>query len=501
MSHSGFEYVPLDEWGDKYSGLNHLLGGTTDDFVTMTFREIEVALGSELPASARRHAAWWSNSRSHSQAKAWMDAGWQTTGVSLSGQRVSFTRVATVQGRTMLVPERRDHKRPSSEWPVVDRRGSVALRPQDRMNRVGLVGCVKKKRDAAAPAADLYLSPLFRGRRTYVEHSCERWFVLSALHGLVRTDEVLEPYDVTLNDASQGERQAWSDRVLRQIDAALGSCQGLTFEIHAGANYVDHGLRAGLQARGAKVERPAAGLRQGEQVAFYNRAAEAFHDPDEGRAGDAASFATTSGPDGAAGVLGHVPPPWQERDAWSALDDLDVSPNLVPARDWPAGVACLDRPGLYAWWVDEAGAVDLSRGLGLTVDPGRIYAGLAGATRWPSGKTTDHTLGRRIGQMHLGGKVRMSTFRWTLASVLFEQLGVQVQAAMVTSPASEEALTEWMREHLSVAVHPHDDRDTLAGLEHAVLERLDPPLNLRHMLPSPVRMRLTEMRRRISRDI
>jgi hypothetical protein len=183
------------------------------------------------------------------------------------------------------------------------------------------------------------------------------------------------------------------------------------------------------------------------------------------------------------------------------MADLAGAPTLVLARNWPAGVTCLERPGLYAWWVDDAGAADLSRGLGLTVDPGRIYAGLSGATWWPSGKTTDHTLGRRIGQMHLGGKVRVSTFRWTLAALLFDQLEMQVQAFMLITPASEEALSEWMREHLCVAVHPYDDRDTLAGLEHAVLERLDPPLNLRHMQATPVRKRLTELRQRISKGV
>jgi hypothetical protein len=41
---------------------------------------------------------------------------------------------------------------------------------------------VKKKEDHELPARDLYVSPLFRGRREYVERSCDRWFILSALH-------------------------------------------------------------------------------------------------------------------------------------------------------------------------------------------------------------------------------------------------------------------------------------------------------------------------------
>jgi hypothetical protein len=203
------------------------------------------------------------------------------------------------------------------------------------------------------------------------------------------------------------------------------------------------------------------------------------------------------------------PPQWQERDAWTALDDLDVSPALVPASDWPAGLAaagvtCLDQPGLFAWWVDEAGAADLTRGLApgrdLTIVAGRIHLGQAGATKWPSGRSNDDTLGRRISEIHLGGRVRMSTFRWTLASVLFDQLELRGQAAMLINAPSEQAVNEWMRAHLSVALHPHDDRDTLGGLELALLERLDPPLNLTHLQPSPVRARVAELRRRISRE-
>ena len=193
-------------------------------------------------------------------------------------------------------------------------------------------------------------------------------------------------------------------------------------------------------------------------------------------------------------------PHWEERDAWGAIADLDEYPTLVRACDWPAGLTGLDRPGLYAWWVDDEGAADLAAGLGTELAGGRIYAGQAGATRWPSGTPTSNTLGKRIGQMHLGGKVRMSTFRWTLAAILFERLEVQVRAPMVIAPSSEEALSEWMGRHLSVAVHAHDDRGSLEGLEEQLLALFDPPLNLRHMQPTPLRERLTELRRRISRD-
>ena len=195
------------------------------------------------------------------------------------------------------------------------------------------------------------------------------------------------------------------------------------------------------------------------------------------------------------------PPRWEERDAWTALDDLDSSPALVPASEWPAGAEGVDGPGLFAFWVDEAGAADLARGLDLPFEAGRILIGQAGATRWPSGRVNSDTLGDRIARTHLNGRVRSSTVRLTIAGILFAQLALVVQASALLQASAEQDLSDWMSAHLSVAVHAHDDRDTLAGLEQAVVQRLDPPLNIDDHLPATsVRQGVTALRRRISRE-
>jgi hypothetical protein len=194
-------------------------------------------------------------------------------------------------------------------------------------------------------------------------------------------------------------------------------------------------------------------------------------------------------------------PKWEERDAWTALDDLDASPVLVPASEWPAGAEGLDRPGLFALVVDEAGAADLARGLDLPLEAGRIWIGQAGATSWPSGRVNGDTLGDRIARTHLQGRVRSSTFRLTLAGILFAQLELVVQASALLQASAEQDLNDWMSAHLSIAVHPHDDRDTLGGLEQAVAQRLDPPLNIDGYLPATsVRQSVIALRRRISRE-
>jgi hypothetical protein len=137
--------------------------------------------------------------------------------------------------------------------------------------RVGLVGCVKSKRPEAAPAADLYTSPLFRGRRAAVESSCDRWFILSALHGLVVPSQTLEPYDLAMTDLAAADRRAWAERVLSSLRTELHDLGAHTYEIHAGAAYTDHGLVARLCGAGGEVVNPVRGMRLGAQLAWYRR--------------------------------------------------------------------------------------------------------------------------------------------------------------------------------------------------------------------------------------
>jgi hypothetical protein len=112
-------------------------------------------------------------------------------------------------------------------------------------------------------------SALFRGRRSYVEHTCDRWFILSARYGLIAPDEVVETYDVTLVGAPAGAKRDWATNVQRLLERSVGDVRGITFECHAGADYLDFGLAAGLLGKGALIDRPAQGLGLGQQLAFY----------------------------------------------------------------------------------------------------------------------------------------------------------------------------------------------------------------------------------------
>ncbi len=65
--------------GDKYLGLKNYLVKLGAPMIKLTFEQIESIIHDKLPNSASEHAeAWWSNNIDHSQAVAWLDAGYET---------------------------------------------------------------------------------------------------------------------------------------------------------------------------------------------------------------------------------------------------------------------------------------------------------------------------------------------------------------------------------------------------------------------------------------
>lgn len=163
------------------------------------------------------------------------------------------------------------------------------------------------------------------------------------------------------------------------------------------------------------------------------------------------------------------------------------------ASTFPLDTVAMKQPGLYAWSVDAEGLRVLVEQLQTSL-PSLIYAGLAGAMHWPSGKQSTTTLWSRVRTMHLRGNIRSSTFRQTLAALLVESLSLQVVGANRLTPASEQQLSGWMADHLRVAVQPYPDRETLGAMEQAILTKLDPPLNLKGMAPSPTRAAVADRR-------
>ena len=168
--------------------------------------------------------------------------------------------------------------------------------------------------------------------------------------------------------------------------------------------------------------------------------------------------------------------------------------NAEPAGSFPNVPDRADHPGLYAWWADDVGLALLSVPFGEDLPP-LIYAGQAGATSTRSAVQSSATLHSRVSRNHVNGNVAASTFRATLTAVLLHPLGLRLAFPGRLDQLSNDAVSAWMHQRLRVAIAPFDDRRNLAALEHAILTRLDPPLNLQGMPVTAVRSKLRELRR------
>ncbi len=83
----------------KYDRLGAHLRTLEIERVNLDFNEIGDMVGG-LPNSAFEHRAWWANTRSHPNAVAWLDAGWEVVEVDFRHQRVTMRRIGKASSKT-----------------------------------------------------------------------------------------------------------------------------------------------------------------------------------------------------------------------------------------------------------------------------------------------------------------------------------------------------------------------------------------------------------------
>lgn len=134
-------------------------------------------------------------------------------------------------------------------------------------------------------------------------------------------------------------------------------------------------------------------------------------------------------------------------------------------------------PGLYAIYGGSTEWAEL--GLGHPPDDRPLYVG-----------KSESSLADRDLRTHFGnGRTGSSTVRRTFAALLHDSLGLrgiprnparpERFANYGLSPEHDRLLTDWMRSRLALAVWPGVGTASLITIERAVLQRWQPPLNLK----------------------
>ena len=223
-------------------------------------QKLVLSFDRPLPSSARKHPAFWSNSSQNAYSRAWREAKYSISRRGLAPERVAFVRddAADDGSLTDYLQTPTDITPDSGRAPVSKDVTAV------------LLGCVSRKASSPLPAKDLYISGLFRRRRRYAEASGRQWMVLSSKYGLIDPEDVIDPYDFRVSDMDRSKRETWGRKIAEKLGDRFGGLQGKTFEVHAGADYVN-ALRPHLMREGAELVTPLSGLRIGEQLQWYDR--------------------------------------------------------------------------------------------------------------------------------------------------------------------------------------------------------------------------------------
>jgi hypothetical protein len=134
------------------------------------------------------------------------------------------------------------------------------------MKTVYLISCVAEKRALECPAESLYCSDLFRKARAYVLRKMDpgdKWYILSAKHGLLHPQTIVGPYNETLNTMCKPDRLEWARRVTSELRSSLDPDDVVVFL--AGQRYREF-LEPSVLALGCRVSVPMRRMRIGEQL-------------------------------------------------------------------------------------------------------------------------------------------------------------------------------------------------------------------------------------------
>lgn len=117
--------------------------------------------------------------------------------------------------------------------------------------KIGLISCVKEKRDGIHKAKDLYISPFFKKSLKYALQNYDKVYILSAKHGLINLDDKIESYELTLNNMNRDERRSWYYKTATRLNEVINTEEDELYFL-TGKNYYE-GLLPLVRAKGRHI--------------------------------------------------------------------------------------------------------------------------------------------------------------------------------------------------------------------------------------------------------
>ena len=102
--------------------------------------------------------------------------------------------------------------------------------------KVALISCSKAKQDYSCKAEEMYSKyVLFKKTYNYCFERYDCIVILSAKYGVLFPSEVINPYNLTLNDFSSKKKKEWAKNCYESIQKKFDLTS--TFDFFTGINY------------------------------------------------------------------------------------------------------------------------------------------------------------------------------------------------------------------------------------------------------------------------
>ncbi|WNB93083.1 DUF6884 domain-containing protein [Bacillus sp. NEB1478] len=134
--------------------------------------------------------------------------------------------------------------------------------------KIGLLATARKKALKPSAAIDLYISPLFIKSVQYAQSHYDDFYFYSAKEGLLKKDQHIEPYNVSIKNFSPSEKREWAEKVILELLEHVKPEQSIIY-LHGGWVYREH-LQPSLEKAGFQYEVPLEGYSIGNQLKWYD---------------------------------------------------------------------------------------------------------------------------------------------------------------------------------------------------------------------------------------
>lgn len=135
------------------------------------------------------------------------------------------------------------------------------------MKTIVLISCSSEKESTATTAEQLYISSLFKKSLACAKKlNPDAIYILSDNYYLLKLEDKVEYYDISIKDMSSEERKAWGEKVIAKLKQ-VADLKNDKFIILAGENYLKQILP---HISSENIELPLKGQKRGVRLRTLN---------------------------------------------------------------------------------------------------------------------------------------------------------------------------------------------------------------------------------------